>query len=181
MSARTATLLVAAACLIVLAGQAARWRAASSAESAATARLHRAGEDAATLVSLSARSERIAITERPPQDLIARLGAALTECGLSATLDGVHPESSAPIRTSGGASARGGSAGPEHRRQSARATLRNLTLEDLGRLLAHWRQTQALWSITDITLTHDGSQDPRGLYRAELTLAATYLDDGAAQ
>ena len=171
MTARTLLILSAAIGAAILSAQAMRWRSAANAEAAVVARLQRTADDARTLVSLSGRSERVALAERPPQDLIARLRAAITDCGIGATLDGVQPESSAPIRSS-----RRGE--PQHRRQSTRATLRNVTLEDLGRLLAQWRQTQALWSITTITLTHDGSQDPRGLYRAELTLAATYLHDG---
>lgn len=176
MTARTLLTLTAMTGAVILAGQAMRWRSATATEAAAVARLQRTADDAAKLVALSARSERVALTERPPQDLIARLRAAITDCGIAATLDGVQPDSTAPIRSS-----RRGSAEPLHRRQSARATLRDLTLEDLGRLLAHWRQTQALWSISNITLTHDGSDDPRGLYRAELTLAATYLEDGTTQ
>lgn len=181
MTSRTLLILTTVLGAAILGAQAMRWRSAAAAEAAAVARLQRIADDAAKLVALSARTERIGLTERPPQDLIARLRAAITDCGIAATLEGVQPESSAPIRSSRRGSGSSRSNTPQHRRQSARATLRNLTLEDLGRLLAHWRQTQALWSISNITLTHDGSQDPRGLYHAELTLAATYLEDGTTQ
>ncbi|MFG0282915.1 MAG: hypothetical protein ACF8R7_00695 [Phycisphaerales bacterium JB039] len=177
MSARVLLTLAATACATALVVQGLRWRAATRAEATAVARLHRIAIDAQQLAALSGQSERVALSERPPQDLIARIRAALTDSGLSAAaLDGVQPESSAPVRTA----PRSMTGAADYQRQAARAVFRGVTLADLGKFLDRWSRTQSLWTPATITLTHDGSDDPRGVYRVELTLAATYLDDGAA-
>ncbi len=163
-------ILVAAASSVALFGLA--WSRASDAVSRANAaalRLASVREDADEVRHLRAREERIAVSERPSHDVIARVGGSLAEVGLpESRLKSVTPVSDRGAAGSGSA----------HRVQSVRIVLEPMTLAELGPLLRIWRREHSLWTTSGVELnTASRGRDPEEAYRVTITVSAVYLAD----
>jgi hypothetical protein len=133
--------------------------------------------DAQELVDLRARRERVALGERPKQDVLAMLTGVLNDAGIpSARLKDLSQESDAAIATVGTAAAANN--GPIYRRQTLAITLEPLGVAELGRALAALRAKQRVWTPVRIELSRslgNGIKDTDGLYSIRMALAATYV------
>lgn len=143
--------LLVSACLALGAAvlvQARRLGAVTADLYAAEAALVALTRDAQEIADLRARPERLAQVERPTQDTLARLTAALAEAGLpSVRLRDL-------TRDSDGMPAPAGA-----RRQSLRFTLEPVTIPQLGSFLEQWRSSQQLWTMSRIELAHSGAPE----------------------
>jgi hypothetical protein len=122
----------------------------------------------ARVLELRSRQQTVAEQKRPDQDVIARINAVLAEAGIpTSSLAGVTPESDTEL--AGGKSSL--------RCQSVRISLKELTVEQIGDLLAYWTERQPLWIPTRIELVHVKSADEQhaGLYAMNVLLSATYV------
>ncbi len=115
------------------------------------------------------REERIALQERPREDVIALVNAALAEAGLPARhFSDLRNESDSALPQTGN------DANFAYRTQSLSLTLREMRPADLGGFLAAWEQTQSAWIVTRITLTHP-TRSRRDDDRFDITLIVTAL------
>ncbi len=118
------------------------------------------------LIRLRDATEKVALNERPPNDIIARINTTLADVGLPAEtfrqLDPVSTTSN--TRTQSATS-------PQYQTQSARILLSDLEPPELGRFLDRWRTSQPLWTITRIELTHppprNSPRNPRNAPRRQ--------------
>ncbi|MCA9284393.1 MAG: hypothetical protein KDA22_04210 [Phycisphaerales bacterium] len=162
-----AGLLAVAAGATMLGAARARLEAAERARAALAAQLR-------TIEHLRGQQERIALAERPTQDLIARINGVLRAAGLSNARFGGLATEGAPTPIPG--------ADDRFRRQSMRATLTGLPLHELGLFLAGWESSQPAWTVSRIEMTRraGGAGD---LVDAQLTMTAVYIEPatGAAE
>ncbi|MEW6741423.1 MAG: hypothetical protein AB1486_01585 [Planctomycetota bacterium] len=117
---------------------------------AAASTLRQTRQQAAEVMSLRQREERVSLRERPRQDVIALVNEVLAEAGIpSGRLTGIEPESDVAL---------GGSAGGKspYRQQTLALELERLTLPEVGRFLALLRERQKMWSVTRIELSREG-------------------------
>ncbi len=167
--------LLLAAMLLAGALATGRLRSAESDAETAIAQLRAAQADAHEVFALRAQSERIGAAKRAPEDVLARINAALRDTALGTGRVSnyrEHSDTELPGRTDG----------PRYRRQSIQFTLSPIELPDLGRFLDHWRTSEPLWTPTNLELTRVGSQRSRNTqsgYAATITIAATYVDIGS--
>jgi hypothetical protein len=153
---------------IVLVGWAlARYRAASHLLDLSRGRHARAELEAAELLDLRARGEGDSLGERPAQDTLARLNAALQAAGLSPSrLKDLSRESDGPLP---------GAEDATRRLQTMRVTLEPIRPAELVAFLGHWRSPRQPWIVTRLELTHGGPPDDQDdRYAARLTIAAAY-------
>lgn len=159
--------VLAGICLLILALLASRLHSAQKDLSAVEARLALAADQARELLDLRTREETISLGQRPREDLLAQLNAALGQLAIPARLTSLQQESDRELSGAEGL-----------RRQAMRLTLQPIEPADLGRFLDRWQSAQSIWTPTSIELTRlramrDGSTG----YAATLRLAATYIDD----
>ena len=158
---------------LVLAVGTRRLDAAERALDGSRQRLHKARGQALELSRLSSRQERVAVQERPRQDVIALVNSVLAECGIPSTsFQRLDVESDVAVTTADGP------APGRYRRQSLTLVLQRLTTRQLGAFLAEWRDRQAVWTPTRLELTHVREARSSGdLYTASILITATYLSD----
>lgn len=121
--------------------------------------------DVAEIAELRGRDQRIAERKPPERDVIARVNDALARAGLPpGALASVSPESDAALPGSS-----------QYRRQTLRLSLRNLDLPGIGSFLAAWRESQLVWTVTHIELTHSRQRGCEACYDASLVLSAIYV------
>jgi hypothetical protein len=126
-----------------------------------------AGHSAARVMELRSQQQTVAEQKRPDQDVIARINAVLAEAGIpTSSLAGVTPESDTEL-----------AGGKFLRCQSIRISLKELTVQQIGDLLAYWTERQPLWVPTRIELVHVKTADEQhaGLYAMNVLLSATYV------
>ncbi|MEW6747311.1 MAG: hypothetical protein AB1486_31660 [Planctomycetota bacterium] len=105
---------------------------------------------AAEVMNLRHREERVSLRERPRQDVIALVNEVLAEAGIpSGRLIGVEPESDVALGDSAGGKS-------PYRRQTLALSLERLTLPQVGRFLGVLRERQRMWSVTRIELSREG-------------------------
>jgi hypothetical protein len=129
--------------------------------------------DARAIEELRSQSERVSLRARPTQDVIARIHAALAECG-------IPPDRFAELRNDSDTSLPSTADGNTHYRiQSLALSLRGLTVADLGGFLDSWSRANPSWTITRITLAHARkSQDPGDdKFDISVILSALYVGD----
>lgn len=162
-------------CLLALAASGRRLARAEERAASAGARLDLARAQAAEIRDLRGRRERVESRERPKQDVIAQLNAALAEVGIrSDALTELEPLSDAAV-------ARPGERTTAYRRQSVSATLEGLTARQIGAFLGEWRTSQPAWVPTRVELYHVKNQpEPALLYSARLVLTAVHVADEPA-
>ena len=153
-----------------------RLRAADAERHRAEARLAQAGTDAERIHVLRARTERVADRKRPDQDIIARVNTVLRDVGLpEQRFNGVQQVGDEVLP---GQSDRR----VVYRRQSVRVSLR-LTMPELGRFLAQWTASQALWTPARIELmAADGrstavSRSGPPTFEVTIVLTTTFLGE----
>lgn len=180
MRSRLAMLLMTVVAVMSIAIFMSRLASADRARDAAMAQLLEVRRDAQEVIDLRAASQRVNARERPAQDVIAMVNAAMAEAGIpNAQFKGLSPEADVALAPRNGPNVT--PAG--YRRQSLRLSLAGLSVADLGRFLAAWRQSQQIWTVTRLELTHQRSPEPVGgdAYDVTIILAATYIAEGAAQ
>ena len=134
----------------------------------AIAAAERTERDVARLVSLRGVRQTVATGREPHSDALALLNAAMSHANVSAS----HVRSLTPVEH-GGLAAESAAPGYEHR--SLRLVLAGLSMPALGRFLCSWRDTQAIWSIREISLRNESSRpDTEPHWTATMTLTATY-------
>lgn len=134
------------------------------------------------VLALRGRRERASLQARPQQDLVARLNRTLGESGASGgVVSNVAPHGGAASR---GAAPSAGTGG-RYAVQQVRATLRGLRLDELGRFLERWRETQPLWTVVAIDVTRPQSIVQAGQkpptderFDASIVLATQYVAPG---
>jgi len=138
----------------------------------AEARLEQVELDARRIVELRDLREVAALGERPKEDVIARVNAALGDAGLPLRHFGdLREESDARLANAGDVG---------YRKQSLSLSLNELTVPDLGAFLQAWRRADTPWTITRLTLTHPRSRGERlDRYEVSLILSALYVGDDA--
>lgn len=139
---------------------------------------------AAELVELRGRRERISDRKRPEEHVLAQVNRLLTHAGIPGrALEGVRPEGDTAIagsRAGGMSGDAGGSAG-EYRRQSVSLSLQALTLTEIGAFLTNWREDNLVWKPTRIDLTkHRSRSDDDDRYSATITISAIYVAEPAS-
>jgi len=137
---------------------------------AGQAQLTAVERDVAEIVALRGLDQHIADRKPPERDVIARVNAALTRAGLPASaLSSLSPESDVALP---------GNA--QYHRQTLRLSLRSLDLPQLGAFLSAWRESQLVWTITQIELIHSRQRGCEDCYDATLTLSAIYVQGADA-
>jgi hypothetical protein len=137
---------------------------------AAQTQLAAAQRDVAEIVALRSQEQHIADRKRPEKDVIARVSDTLARAGLPpGALASLNPESDAVLP---------GNAA--YRRQTLRLSLRNLDLPGVGAFLSAWRESQLVWTITQIDLTHSRQRDCEACFDVSLLLSAIYVQGGDA-
>lgn len=171
--------LVLAACCLAVAWSAQRWLSARAGRQAVTASLEALVRDAQEVLDLSAKQERIAARERPTQDVIAQVNSVLAEVGIPTGGTEGHFKSLTPESDSLVTAAAANVKGPRYKKQSLRLTLDDLSMDQVGSFLLHWRQAQEVWMPSRIELTHvrgqNNNQSDR--YQASILLSALYIAD----
>lgn len=161
-SLRWALALAAMALVATLAG--ARLAAAKERANTAALNLAETQRQLDHLASLEASAPELEVGERPPQDLIARVHAALQAAGLPGQLlQEVVPQADVAA-----------SAGSTLRRQAVAVRLRACTPADLGRFLVAWQDLHPAWVPTAIEWNHRAQEAETNLYELVLTVTATY-------
>lgn len=159
-------------CSLATALCAQRLRSADAAATSGAARLATARAQVEELTALAARAERVALDERPKQDVLASINGVLATCGIpSRSFRSLDVESDV-------SSSRAAPGAPErYRRQSLSLLLADLRPAQLGEFLAEWAGREAVWTPTRLELTHSRTAPQPGNYAARILLTATYLDD----
>jgi len=126
--------------------------------------------DVAEIIALRGLDQHIADRKPPERDVIARVNAALTRAGLPASaLTSLTPESDAALPDNS-----------QYHRQTLRLSLRSLDIQRLGTFLSAWRNSQLVWTITQIELTHSRERNCEMCYDATLVLSAIYVQGADA-
>jgi hypothetical protein len=125
------------------------------------------------ILELRSHQERIALRQRPAQDVIAQVNAALVEAGIPTShFKGLNPESEGAVEPS----APGTGAGTAYRKQSLRLMLESISMPELGGFLAQWRNAQRVWIVTRIELNHvRGQAADEDRYDVGILLTALYI------
>lgn len=139
-----------------------KYRGASSAEAASAKKLQRVTAQAEEIRQLRVSMPTWANSPTPgaesKEPLAQRVPAAIAAAGLPATaLSSLSPESN-----SGDGGASGGKTGVRIDRRRATLTFGALTLPQLGRFLAAWREREPGWVVTSIDATPERSGADRG-------------------
>jgi hypothetical protein len=119
------------------------------------------------ILSLRNQQERVALNERPQQDVIALINSVLAQAGIPADrFKNLERESDESILPGGGG---------RYRRQSVNVTLERLTPLEVGTFLQELRR-QKVWVPARIELSHVRDQaQPALLYNLRLSISATYV------
>ena len=130
-------------------------------------------QDAASVLELRQRQQRIAERKRPDSDVNAQVLVVMNATGLPvARLKSLRADADVALPTREGA--------VRYRRQSVAVELQTITLPELGDFLLRWRQEQPLWTPSRLTLTRAaGRARTNDRYNAALTLNALYVDDSS--
>ena len=126
------------------------------------------------ILELRSHHERVALHERPPQDVIAQVNAALAEAGIpNSHFKGLNPESEGAVEPSTAGAA---GTGVGYRKQSLRLMLEDISMPELGGFLSQWRKTQQVWIVTRIELNHvRGQAADSDRYDVSILLTALYI------
>jgi len=139
------------------------------------------------VLALRGKRERASLRARPPQDLVVRLNRTLTDCGSGGVVSNVAAHGGQPgsSRSQPQAGGPGSGGGGRYATQQVRATLRGLRLDELGRFLERWRDTQPLWTVVAIDVTRPQSIVQAGQkppteerFDASIVLATQYVAQG---
>ena len=165
-----ASLLLAA----VLVGK--RYAAVDARCEAAMREYERAVANARQIMALRVKQQRIARRQKPPKDVIAQVNSVLAEAGLPRDrFRALTPQSDAPVVGSSGTVS---GEGDLYRRQTLSLSLQSMTAGELGRFLTQWRDSQAIWTPTQIELSHRrrGRGDhEQNSYDVTVVLSALYV------
>jgi len=127
--------------------------------------------EAQAVLTLRQRQERISWRQRPAEDVIATVNAALADAGLpSRHLAGVRNDADIAIHA---ASSDRGSA--EYRQQSLSIDLREMTAGDIGQFLVAWTRLQSVWTAVRVTITHPRSRGNEGSNRFDVNIIISAL------
>lgn len=174
--------IVVALSTLMLTLSAARHRAASAELASARAALEQTTRDAHSIIDLRNRSQTVETRQRPAQDVIAQVNAALAEVGIpSSHLRSLTPEAET-------SAAQASEAGLSNRqsllKQSVRLTLAGLTPQQIGAFLVHWRSAQHIWIADRLEIVRDltrgGSEDEDrssagNRYETTIVMTALYV------
>ena len=150
-----------------------RYADAAAGRDAALRQLNAALADAKQIIALRGRQQRIALHQKPPKDVIAQVNTVLAEAGLERNrFKALTPQSDNPIGNNAG-----GTQNELYRRQTLSLSLQAMTAGELGRFLAQWRANQAIWTPTQIELTHhrSGRIEDADWYDVTIVLSALYV------
>ena len=130
-------------------------------------------KDVQSVLDLRATQQVIGIQQRPTQDVIAQVNATMAECGLpSNRLKSLTAESDALMSQIGDVSTL------PLRRQSLRLALENMSMKEMGDFLGQWRDSQQIWAVARIELTHVRDQDQMNArFDINVLISAIYLAD----
>lgn len=173
---RRAALLVAITSL-VCAFALSRRASVSAARDAGAARADHAAMLAEARRALDLASQRpiIADRPRPEPDLVARVGSALAEAGISpdklARLTLSEPRA---VAASAGGNSRGAPTGLKS--QSATLAVESVTAGDAARALTRFREAEPLWTVKSIRLDHVGKDGD--LYDVTAVIESVHLAPG---
>lgn len=132
---------------------------------ASEAQLTAVQRDVSEIVALRGQDQHIADRKPPERDVIARVNDALSKAGLpQRALASLTPESDAALQGN-----------EQYRRQTLRLSLRSVDLPKFGAFLSAWRDSQLVWTITQIELTHSRERGCETCYDASLVLSAIYV------
>ncbi len=165
------TALSATALLLAISSK--RLAAAEDRRQVAVTVLQSTTADAQEVIGLRSQQQQIAHAEQPENDLIARVNITLDRAALGdESLGGLRKEADSAIASRSGAET------ADYYKQSFRLNLKSLSPAELGRFLAAWRETQPLWTVTRIDLTHQRGRGKTGdKYDATIVLTAVYVAD----
>ncbi len=173
--------MVIALSTLMLTISSARHRTANAELASARAALQQTTRDAQSIIDLRSRSQTVETRQRPAQDVIAQVNAALAEVGIpSSHLRSLTPEaetSAAPSSESGRSNR------PSLLKQSVRLTLAGLTPQQIGAFLVHWRSAQHIWITDRLEIVRDRSNrselEDRSLagnrYETTIVMTALYV------
>ncbi|MBX3356676.1 MAG: hypothetical protein KF724_13355 [Phycisphaeraceae bacterium] len=169
---RVAIALAAGSCLLVVSASWAWARSQTTALRAREAAAHSVAEDARQVLSLRSLRQRASMGERPRQDLITRINETMSAVGIPrGALGGVTTDTDGPI-----SSAADLAPGGELRAQAMRVALKGIQPQQLGAFLEHWRETQPLWTPTNIEMSRAPSKDAApGAERFDISLVLSVL------
>jgi hypothetical protein len=142
--------------------------------------LDQTAREAREIVDLRAKEQTVESRQRPAQDVIAQVNAALAEIGIpSRHFKSLTPESGPPTLSAFN--------GGRLLQQSLRLVLEDLSPQQIGSFLLQWRSSQHIWTTSRIELVHSrGPARERGArdaaidanrYDATLVLTAFYVAD----
>jgi hypothetical protein len=126
--------------------------------------------DAAEVQGLRGMAQRINDRQRPEQDMIARLHAAMQHAGIDVSRHFQALRLEGDVELSGD-----GQRGL--RRQSVVVALGDLNLQQLGSLLVQWKADQPVWTLSRLEMTHargSNSSVENDRYDIALTFSALY-------
>jgi hypothetical protein len=157
--------LVVAVSALALANGARRLRLAEGKAKAAEALLQDTRAQAREVEALRAREERVALHERPHQDVIALVSSVLADAGIPGACF-KNLEQDADVALDGGS----------FRRQSLTLALQDVSPFKLGAFLEAWRMKQKVWTVTRIELSHPRrGADANNAYGVRLVISAIYV------
>jgi hypothetical protein len=166
---RLLILILLAAVALVLAFSARRLGAAQLRCEAALGALEQLRLDAAEVQRLRARREVVAWRQRPAEDVLALVNAALAEAGIpTAHLQGIGDAADAALSA-------GREEGPALRRQSLTVRLERLSAAQVGAFLEQWHALQDHWTGSRLELTHRRDQRRFEHFDLRLHISAVYL------
>jgi hypothetical protein len=175
-AAQRVFILVLAACAVAVVGwRCVAWRAAAAEFERARGFHAEVTSKAARLAALRAQPAVSGFGTRPDQDVIQLVNGVLDRAGLPAgRLRSVQPEPDRAVVDD-----RDG-----RRAATVRLALEPVTVQELGSLLAAWRNGQQVWSVARIDLSAmtgggGGAGRASGQYRASIIVTATYVDEAA--
>ena len=173
--------IVAALSALMITLCASRLRTASAEVASARRALEQTTRDAQSIIELRHRSQTIETRQRPTQDIIAQVNAALAEVGIpSSHLRSLTPEAET-------SAAQAGESGLSSRlpllKQSVRVTLAGLSPQQIGAFLVHWRSAQHIWIADRLEIVRDRSsrseEEERSLagnrYETTIVMTALYV------
>jgi len=149
-----------------------RYTGAQARRDAALRQYESALDNARQVLVLRAKEQRIALHQKPPKDVIALVNSVLAESGLERErFKALTPQSDGPVGNNAG-----GAQSEMYRRQTLSLSLQSMTAAGLGRFLETWRSNQAIWTPTQIELTHRrGRQADSNQYDVTIVLSALYV------
>lgn len=138
---------------------------ASTQYSVTRAQLAAIERDVAEISQLRGHEQHVAEHKPPERDVIARINDAIQQSGLSPrTFASLAPEADTALATN-----------KQFRRQTLRLNLHSMDLAQFGSFLSVWRESQTVWTITQIELTHSRDRSCEPCYDATLVLSAIYI------